>query len=130
MLATSISTADAALAMAALNREAKLLNAPNRTSVYALKYRLCRALYERGYCVGVETEVPADPDHDWRVLFTYVVDGVVYAFHVPKRFVTWRYEERETDVEAKLATHRRLTPRERGGLVALVARWLSEVERG
>lgn len=122
---------DVCNAILSLNIAAKSMHPAVRAGIYALKTRLCVALYRQGYCVHAVLQETPHPALDklWRL--TFVVDGVAYCWHQPASTIAHvGIQPRQGFYgDAHFAVPRKLTPRERGALVALVARWLSEVER-
>jgi hypothetical protein len=119
----TVTTLDACRALFALNREVKQLdNIALKRLIYSLKDRAVHALYAQGLCVGASIE-----DESWLVVFTFQVDGEVFAFHMPLARVRFPFEERDPDVVGRYTVPRRMTPKECGANVNTVARWLNQV---
>jgi hypothetical protein len=82
---------DACYACLVLNQAAKQAVPDMRFYLYRLKNRWVEMLYRRGYCVQAYLDCGT-----WHLKFK--VDGIVFAWHLPERVVSWRIDEKRDPV--------------------------------
>lgn len=82
---------DACYACLGLNQAAKNLADNYKHYLYRLKNRWIAMLYHHGFCVQAYIDRGI-----WHLKFK--VDGIVFAWHLPEKTVTWRIEEKRDPV--------------------------------
>jgi hypothetical protein len=83
---------DALHACMEINRAAKTAPDNIRIYLYKIKRRWLQRLYEQGFCVR------AEQDMWWNWELTYLVDGIVFRFHLLERHATWPIRENKAPV--------------------------------
>jgi len=82
---------DACYACLGLNQVAKQAPDSYRHYLYRLKNRWIEMLYRHGFCVQAYEDY-------WIWHFKFKVDGIVFAWHVPEKAVTWKIKENRSAI--------------------------------
>lgn len=82
---------DACYACLGLNQAAKMAPDNYRHAIYRLKNRWIEHLYRQGFCVQAYEDRSI-----WHLKFK--VDGIVFAWHIPEKAVSWRMEAKRGPV--------------------------------
>ncbi len=82
---------DACYATMDINKAAKTAPDNIRLYLYRLKNKWLQRLYEQGYCVR------AEQDMWWNWCLTYLVDGILFRFHLLERHA-WTIKENKAPI--------------------------------
>jgi len=83
---------DACYACLGLNQAAKAAPDNYKHYLYRLKNRWIEMLYRRGFCVRVY--------EDYGLFhFQFKIDGILFAWHVPEKVVSWSVKEKRGPVQ-------------------------------